>query len=78
MIITLPLKVRILAALAGRATMPYGALLLAAFPPSQYPRAYRRSSNGGPPGCAIAFGRALRELGGRWSQDDRVVRMAPP
>jgi len=35
----------------------------AVFPESDYPNAWRYSCNGGPPGCAMSFGRALRELG---------------
>jgi len=41
----------------------YYALLRATFPDDQYPRAMRPSSNGGPPGCAMAFGLALRKIG---------------
>jgi hypothetical protein len=40
----------------------YGHLILKVWPPDKYPRAYRRSCNGGPPGVAMAFGRALREM----------------
>jgi hypothetical protein len=40
----------------------YFLTMLAVFPPAQYPNAWRYSSNGGPPGCAMAFGAALRKL----------------
>lgn len=37
----------------------YFALMQAVFPEVEYPRAWRYSHNGGPPGCALAFGKAL-------------------
>lgn len=43
-------------------TLEYEGLLYFVFPPAQYPRAYRYSSRGGPPGCAMALGRALRVM----------------
>ncbi len=39
-------------------------MLAAVFPEKEYPKAYRISNNGGPPGCAMAFGSALRRMGG--------------
>lgn len=33
------------------------------FPPNLYPRAYRGAIKGGPPGCYMALGRAIREMG---------------
>ena len=39
-------------------------LMLLVFPRKEYPKAWNYSTNGGPPGCAMAFGRALREMGG--------------
>jgi hypothetical protein len=55
---------RILAALSefkdGKAA--YRALMYKVWPPDKYPRAYRHSANGGPPGVAMIYGRALREL----------------
>ncbi len=42
----------------------YYDLLLAVFPEKDYPKSWGRSCNGGPPGCAMAFGKALREMGG--------------
>jgi len=41
----------------------YYDLMLEVFPPDEFPRAFEGSPRGGPPGCAMAFGRALRELG---------------
>ena len=57
-----PIKQRIMDALTKR-SMSYRELMEAVFPPDRYPNAWNYSSNGGPPGCAMAFGRALRELG---------------
>ena len=56
-----PLKDRIVANFRNR--MGYEELMQAVFPPSENPGAYNSAYHGGPPGCAIAFGRALRELG---------------
>ena len=59
-----PLKYRILYELRKRrGKMQYHDLMSAVFPIEDYPRAFRRAVQGGPPGCVIAFGRALRELG---------------
>lgn len=41
----------------------YHELMRAVFPLDEYPRAWRYSSNGGPPGCAMAFGSGLRRAG---------------
>lgn len=58
------LHFRILVALAdfpeGKAG--YHALMYKVWSHDKYPRAYRHSSNGGPPGVAMIYGRALREL----------------
>jgi hypothetical protein len=62
-----PIEQRIRAALAGRLRAPYHDLMDAVFPAEQYPRAMRYQSNGGPPGCAMAFNAALRRMGGGWS-----------
>lgn len=51
----------------------YREVIYATFPESDYPRAWRHSSNGGPPGCAMAFSRAVREMGGRMDWDPRTV-----
>lgn len=59
-----PLHLRILKALSqfdnGRAR--YDLLMYKVWPSDKFPRAYRNSSNGGPPGVAWVFGRALREM----------------
>ncbi|NHR04406.1 hypothetical protein HA052_04275 [Chromobacterium haemolyticum] len=57
-----PLKDRIRVALASGERMTYHDLMLAVFPFDEYPKAYRYQSNGGPPGCAMVFGKALREM----------------
>lgn len=54
-------------------TTGYHTLLRAVFPEDEYPRAFRYQQNGGPPGCAMAFGRALRKLGLRRSLDGSQV-----
>lgn len=41
----------------------YHDLMCAVFPKNQYPKAMNYSANGGPHGCAMALGKALRELG---------------
>lgn len=58
----LPLKERITYHY-GPGCLDYHTLLDRVFPPKHFPKARRCSSNGGPPGCAMAFGKALRELG---------------
>jgi hypothetical protein len=57
-----PLKERIRDALASGPRL-YHAVLYEVFPSEQFPRAFRSPTKGGPPGCAFAFGRALREMG---------------
>lgn len=54
---------RIRTALNGTSRAQYHELLRAVFPPDIYPNAWNYSANGGPPGCAMAFGRALRKMG---------------
>ena len=49
--------------------MSYFELRRLVFPRDQFPRAWRYSLNGGPPGCAMAFGKALREMGLRRYKD---------
>lgn len=57
------LKVRILTAVAeADGTTGYHALMYKLWPRDQFPRAFRHSANGGPPGVAMTFGRALEEL----------------
>lgn len=61
-----PLKERIMSELRRRrGRMQYHELMRAVFPLDEYPRAFRCAVQGGPPGCAMALGRALRELGCR-------------
>ena len=40
----------------------YHGLMAKLWPADQYPRAYRNSSNGGPPGVAMVLGRALGQM----------------
>lgn len=56
-----PIKERIEAAYEHG--ISYWALMRAVFPPEAYPRAWRCAVQGGPPGCAMAFGSALRRGG---------------
>lgn len=76
-----PLKERILTALekAG-GSMPRHDLMRAVFPPDEYPKAWNYQANGGPPGCAMPFGRAVREMGCRqWgSLSARVIGLPRP
>lgn len=53
----------------------YHELMRLCFPEDRYPDAFRRSSNGGPPGCAMAFGQALRLLGWRRSFDGDTIEV---
>lgn len=57
-----PLTKRIARALAGKGSRNYHEVLREVFPRDLYPNAMRPSSHGGPPGCAMAFGRALRRM----------------
>ena len=59
-----PLQEKIVNALtaAPHRRMSYHDLMLRLWPPSAHPKAWRYSANGGPPGCAMAFGRALGQL----------------
>jgi len=59
-----PIKARILAAMAGRSQAPYYDIMQAVFPDAEYPRAWCHKADGGPPGCAMAFGAAVRRMGG--------------
>lgn len=45
-------------------TRSYHEMLLLVWPPDEYPKAHRISNNGGPPGCAMAFGARLAKMGG--------------
>jgi len=44
--------------------MRYYTLAEKVFPVDQFPRAWRGATGGGPPGCAMALSRAIREMGG--------------
>lgn len=59
--------------------MSYHELMHAVFPDADYPRAWRYGQNGGPPGCAMAFGSALRRIGARVSGigGEKVVFFKP-
>jgi hypothetical protein len=57
---------RIKNALEDRKSAKYWELMNAVFPPDQYPKAYNYSSNGGPPGCSMAFNKAIKKMGGNW------------
>lgn len=73
-----PIKDRIRAALeAEGGRMLRHQLMHKVFPQDQFPKAWNYQSNGGPPGCAMAFGRALREMGCReWgTYSSRVVAL---
>jgi hypothetical protein len=59
----LRIKQRIINALnENGGSMEYANLMYKVFPIDQYPRAMQYNPWGGPPGCAMAFGRALREM----------------
>lgn len=64
------LKARIQA--AYEPGIEYHTLLRRVFPYEEYPKAWRYSHNGGPPACAMPFGRALRELNGRRDGRNRI------
>lgn len=68
-----PIEDRIMAALRATDTrIRYEDLAAAVFPWDHMPRAWRYSSNGGPPGCYMALSRALSRLGIYASYDGRV------
>lgn len=59
----IPIQDRIRKALeSSGGVLEYHALLYQVFPAKDYPGALRNSSNGGPPGCAMALGQALRKM----------------
>ena len=61
-----PIEQRIRKAMDGHLQQRYYDIMVEVFPTSQYPRAWNYSSNGGPPGCAMAFNAAIRRMGGSW------------
>lgn len=71
-----PIKGRIEEVLAGGKT-DYHALARLIFPDDITPRAWRYSSNGGPPGCYMALSRAIREMGLRESFSDHARYVYP-
>lgn len=78
------LKARITRALeSGGGKLSYWSLMEAVWPQDEYPRAYRYSANGGPPGVAMVLGRALREMQADGilqasSSSDRMVYLLVP
>lgn len=50
----------------------YHELMDLVFPIESYPRAYQYATQGGPPGCAMAFGAGLRRCG-LWRDTDGKV-----
>jgi len=78
-----PLKQRIIDALR---TFPeyrtyYKYLMYAVWPEDKYPNALRHSSNGGPAGVCMPFGKALREMeeeGIIWRPNRGEIRYGQP
>lgn len=60
-----------------RVGIGYHDLMREVFPESEYPNAFRFSTNGGPPGCAMAFGMALRRLGIRRGRNGNTLEGSP-
>jgi hypothetical protein len=73
-----PIKERIRAAYEN-GIKDYHQLIDKIFPKEHFPNAFRRRNAGGPPGCAMAFNRAIREMGGTWYKNDyrRTVYIPP-
>ena len=59
-----------------RGERSYTALRAALFDPEDYPNAWRCSARGGPPGCAMALGAALRKAGIA-RRGDRLIATGP-
>lgn len=59
-----PIVERIRDAMNGRTQAQYHEIMRLVFPREHFPRAFIYQSDGGPPGCAMAFGKALRRIGG--------------
>src|SRR5574343_2068420 len=68
-----PLQAKIVAVLARKPMRcaEWNELGREMWPPSQHPRAWRYSSNGGPPGWAMSLSRACRQLQGMGIVFDR-------
>jgi hypothetical protein len=68
------------APLAARAKreVSYRDLFDRVFPPELFPRAGRNATGGGPPGGAMAFGKALRQLGGQRTGEMGLFVHLPP
>ena len=65
----------------GEAQLPYYEVARRVFPENDFPRAWRYSSNGGPPGCFMALTRALNRIGFeiQYRRDgSRMVRRPSP
>lgn len=71
-----PIKARIRAAYYPG--ISYHELLELTFPPAEYPDAWHGRRDGGPPGCAMAFGRALREMRASIDHEERKILWIPP
>jgi hypothetical protein len=52
----------------------YWDVMRAVFPEDKYPKAFNHSANGGPHGCAMAFGSALSRMGLTWFVDPKGRR----
>ena len=74
-----PIKTRIQNAFKeGDYELSYHQLLGRVFPADDYPKAWRYSCNGGPPGCAMAFRKALNGMGMRGHYRDGKEYFLPP
>ena len=51
----------------------YNLLMQACFPPETHPEAFGYPTRGGPPGCAMAFNRALSEMNGGYTFPERKI-----
>jgi len=70
---SLPERIRV----AWKKGVGYHELMTAVFPKDKYPRAFIYQRSGGPPGCAMAFGKGLRIAGLRRSWDGRRIEGTP-
>ncbi len=55
----------------------YHDMLEILWPRDKFPKAWRYSMNGGPPGCAMTFGAALHRMGGSRSSNGQKVYLPP-